>query len=160
MSWHQAYLESRVLAADPLDLISLLYQGALDAVHDARKHLADGDIAARSRAISRTSDIVTELDVSLNHAIGGSISRGLAELYQYIKMRLLEANFRQDDKILAEVQSLLVTLGEAWKAIHRATEANNPGAPNLATGQFPTEVWGEAAQGDRLQGLAGHSWNA
>ena len=47
-SRHDAYLESRVLSADPLELVRLLYQGATGAVQDARRFLAQGEIVQRS----------------------------------------------------------------------------------------------------------------
>ena len=50
-----AYLESRILSADPVELIRLLYQTAVMAVQDARRHLAEGKILDRSKAVTRAS---------------------------------------------------------------------------------------------------------
>ena len=36
---HDAYLESRILTAEPMELIRLLYQAATGAVRDARRCL-------------------------------------------------------------------------------------------------------------------------
>ena len=58
---HDAYLEGRILSADPLELVRLLYQGCSDAVRDARRRLADGDIAGRSQAVTRAYEILAEL---------------------------------------------------------------------------------------------------
>ncbi len=57
-----AYLEQRVLSADPLELVRLLYQAAIAAVRDARRALSAGEIAARSRSISKACGIVLELN--------------------------------------------------------------------------------------------------
>jgi flagellar protein FliS len=108
------YLESRVLSADPLELVQLLYQGALDAVENARQRLRQGDIAARSRQIAKAGAILTELACSLDPAAGGEFSRTLLELYDYMQRRLLEANIAQSEPILAEVSRLLATLLEGW----------------------------------------------
>jgi len=112
--WSEAYLESRVLTADPIELVRILYEHALHQVGDARLNLAEGNIAARSKAVSRTIAVLAELDASLDHEVGGEISRNLAELYHYMRQRLLIANLQQDDAPLAEVQSLLTTLAQAW----------------------------------------------
>src|ERR1035438_10573020 len=80
--WKEAYLESRIMSADPLELVSLLYQGAIDSVRDARKYLAQEDIPARGKAIAKATDILIELEASLNHKAGGSISRRLADMYR------------------------------------------------------------------------------
>ena len=42
------YFESDVLSADPVELVRMLYRGAIDAVEKARQHLRQGDIAARA----------------------------------------------------------------------------------------------------------------
>ena len=157
--WKDAYLEGRILSAGPLELVSLLYQGALDSVHDARKYLADGDIPARSKAISKVTAILSELEASLNHEAGGSISRGLADLYQYMRLRLLEANIRRDDAILAEVQSLLATMAEAWRGIQKAPESKNDPVTEAVVGNHPA-AWEGAFAAERCPEVAAHGWNA
>ena len=117
---HDAYLESRILSASPLELVRLLYQACTGEVREARRYLAEGDIAARCRCISRAHCILTELALSLDHERGGELSTRLARLYDYMQRRLLEANFRQEDAPLSEVLGLLATLGEAWSDIGHA----------------------------------------
>jgi flagellar protein FliS len=112
-----AYLEERILSADPVELVHLLYEASITAVGDARRHLAAGDIRARARSISKACEILAELTGSLDHEQGGEISQRLAQLYAYMHRRLLEANFQQSDKPLAEVAGLLATLAEAWEAV-------------------------------------------
>jgi len=114
MKGREAYLETHVLAADPLELVCLLYQHGADAVQDARQFLASGNIAARGKAISKAIAILGELTSSLNREAGGTIVSNLEQLYEYMTLRLTEANVRQQDGPLAEVQSLLNTLGQAW----------------------------------------------
>jgi flagellar protein FliS len=116
-SAQDAYLEGRILSADPLELVRLLYQGCSDAVREARRCLAEGDIATRSRRISKASEILTELIASLDRQRGGEIAERLALLYDYMQRRLIEAHLRQSDEPLAEVLGLLMTLGEAWAGV-------------------------------------------
>jgi flagellar protein FliS len=127
---HETYLEGRIASADPLELVRMLYQGASGAVREARQYLAEGDIAARSRSITKACEIVIELTVSLDHTAGGDISRRLEQLYDYMQRRLLEANFQQADAPLAEVLGLLSTLGEAWDGIRAQTAPPQP-SPSL-----------------------------
>ncbi len=115
--WKDAYFESKILTADPARLIGLLYEAAIDSVSAARHHLAAGDVAARSAAISRATAIICELGRSLDHDRGGSISRSLGELYEYLQRRLLEANLKQAEEPLAEALGLLSTLAEAWGGV-------------------------------------------
>ena len=114
--WKDAYLESRVLNASPIELVQMLYDHAIDSVREARRALAAGNIAARAAAISKAIGAVSELDAALDHSVDGTISRNLAGLYRYFRQRLTEANIRQQDSPLAEVELLLTELGSAWKA--------------------------------------------
>jgi len=149
--WKDAYLESRVLSADPIELVHILYEHTLEMTQDARRYLAAGDICARGKAISRAIDALAELDAALDHQAGGSISRNLSSLYQYMRLRLLTANIQRQDAPLAEVECLLQTLGEAWSAIRpgaTAAVAVAAGAGNTWGGQFAPEPGAEfAAQG-------------
>ena len=116
-----AYLESRVLTADPVELIHLLYEHVRLQVGFARASLAVGDIAARSQAVSKALAGLGELEGSLNYNAGGAIARNLGRLYQYMRKRLLDGNFRQEDAPLAEVERLIQTMDEGWTAMQRAT---------------------------------------
>jgi len=121
-SGHDAYLENRVLTADPIGLVNLLYQACMQAVREARRHLAEGRIAERSREINQACAIVIELATALDHDRGGDISQRLALLYDYMQRRLLEANMKQSDAPLADVLGLLSTLSEAWAGIRKPEE--------------------------------------
>ncbi len=143
---HDAYLESRVLSADPLDLVNLLYQASIQAVRDARHHLAKGEIGERSQAINKACEILMELNAALDRDRGGEIAQRLAQLYDYMLGRLLEANIQQCDAPLAEVLSLLATLSEAWEGVRPAAE---PAAP-------AGNVWSQEAG---QEAYASHGWS-
>jgi flagellar protein FliS len=117
------YLESRVLAADPVELIHILYEHALVQVRLARAALRDGNIAGRFQAISKVLATLGELEGSLDYNTSGSISQNLARLYQYMRKRLLYGNLKRDDAALAKVESLIETLDEGWTAMQHATSA-------------------------------------
>jgi flagellar protein FliS len=117
MAIHDRYLETEVLNADPVKLVRMLYRGAIEAVAAARGHLASGAIQERSRQIMRAWMILRELTQSLDHQQGGDISLQLAALYDYMQTRLIKANELQADSPLAEVESLLGTLSEAWQSV-------------------------------------------
>jgi flagellar protein FliS len=151
-----AYLESRVLAADPMELVCIVYEHALEMVREARQALAAHDIVARARAVSRTIAAISELQGSLDHGAGGSISRDLERLYHYMRTRLTAANFQQQDGPLAEVEALLSTLADGWSASRTSGGAAfaaviAPVTANDWNGPF-------SAQADAA--YASHSWSA
>lgn len=140
------YLENRILSADPLELVRLLYDAAVNAVREARQALADGNIRARSQAISKACAIVIQLNSALDHASGGDLSRRLAMLYDYLLKRLMDANIQQSDALLEEVLSLLSTLAEGWNGIQKPAEAPEAQSP-----------W--SAPAEPLAAGAPHAWS-
>jgi flagellar secretion chaperone FliS len=123
---HDAYLEGRILSADPLELVRLLYQGCSDAVRDARRRLAAGEIPERGRAISNACEVLTELVTALDRERGGEVAERLSLLYDYMQRQLLDAHLRQADEPLVEVLGLLATLGEAWAGVQAQTRPAEP----------------------------------
>jgi flagellar secretion chaperone FliS len=108
------YEENRILHASPIELVRILYSAAIDAVANAREYLRIGDIAARSREISKAQEIVLELSAAVDTSQSLDIGGRLLALYDYIQARLLEANIEQKDAPLADVGKLMSTLQEAW----------------------------------------------
>lgn len=104
-----------------MELVTILYENAIDAVQSARGHLAAGRIMDRGRAVSRAVVILVELSNSLDHQKGGALSQRLSALYDYMRRTLLEANRTQTDAGLAETEKLLKTLQEAWTQIAPAS---------------------------------------
>jgi flagellar secretion chaperone FliS len=125
---HSTYLESRILSAEPMELICLAYQAAISEVREARRHLQEKDIRARSKSITKVHDILSELTTVLDHKRGGQIATNLARLYDYMMRRVIEANFKQIDEPLAEVLGLLTTLKEGWDGIKQQAKPAAPAA--------------------------------
>ncbi|MFC5429085.1 flagellar export chaperone FliS [Paraburkholderia denitrificans] len=121
-----------VMGASPHKLIAMLYEGARKAVAQARMHLQMGNVAGRGEAIGKAIQIVESgLQQALNMEAGGEIAQRLNALYDYIARRLLEANIKQSEPMLVEVDGLLATLEEAWLGIGPEADrlAGAPGAP-------------------------------
>ena len=117
-----AYLETEILQADPVELVRLLYRGALEAVAKARQHVRENNIRARSQQITKASEILNELATSVDVEKGGAIAGNLLELYDYMQRLLIEANFQQVEGPLVELESLLATVLEGWEAIRVESE--------------------------------------
>ena len=118
LSAYRSSHEIEVLSSSPIELIRLLYKGALEAVANSRLFLANGQIRQRSAAITKAALILDELNVSLDLERGGKLAIDLRDLYEYMQRRLMQANIEQTDPPLAEVQSLIATLYDAWNQIN------------------------------------------
>ncbi|CAG4903938.1 flagellar export chaperone FliS [Paraburkholderia saeva] len=111
-------VETGVMGASPHRLIVMLYQGARQAIAQARMHLQQGNVPARGEAIGKAIEIIgSGLQQSLNLEAGGEIAERLDGLYAYMARRLLDANIKQNEAMLVEVDGLLATLEEAWIGI-------------------------------------------
>ena len=115
-------VESGVSTADPHKLISMLYQGALLAIANAKNGMMRKDVAAKGTAISKAAMIIDDgLNASLDKNVGGELALNLSSLYDYMVARLLDANLNNDMAALDEVTRLLNDLKSAWDSIRPDT---------------------------------------
>lgn len=126
-------LESSVQGADPHKLIALLYQGAMQAIVNARSSILRKDLEGKLKAINHAIRIIGEgLRGSLDKNVGGKLALDLDALYDYMCRRLVVANANDDIEILDEVTRLLSELKGAWDSIRPALTASAP-AINAST---------------------------
>jgi flagellar protein FliS len=124
-------VESGVNAADPHKLISMLYQGALQAIANAKNGIISEDVSAKSSSISKAISIIDEgLNASLDKSVGGELVQNLSSLYEYMIIRLLTANLKNDMNALDEVTRLLSDLKDAWESIRLPNSATRQSAAN------------------------------
>lgn len=115
-------VESGALSADPHKLITMLYQGALLAIANARNGMMRKDVALKGASISKAISIIEDgLNASLDKKVGGELAQNLSSLYEYMGRRLLLANVNDDMTALDEVAGLLNDLKGAWDGIKQQT---------------------------------------
>jgi len=125
-------VESSVNGADPHMLISMLFQGALLAIANAKNEILRKEIAAKGKSISKAIAIIGEgLHASLDKRAGGELAQNLSSLYDYMVMRLVDANLKNDITVLDEVARLLTELTEAWDSIRPNSVQSKP-QPNAS----------------------------
>lgn len=119
-----AYQQVQTETRSPLELVVMLYDGALASVMQARDAAARGDVRQRGAAVSKALSIVGALRETLNLSDGGTVAAELDRLYDYVTRRLLDVTARHDAAALVEVHKLLSGVRDAWHQIatqpHRA----------------------------------------
>lgn len=116
--YRQIDIETGVSGASAHQLITLLFNGALSSMAQAKGAMLNGQIEGKCTAIGKAVRIVDEgLKAGLDLQSGGALAQQLNELYAYITMRLTQANLRNDPEALDECTRLLSPLREAWMAI-------------------------------------------
>ena len=116
-----AYAENHLVGASSTHLIVALYEGAMSSLQAAQACFTTGDIMGRSRVITKTVGILTELMFSLDMEKGGEISANLKRLYSYMQQRVLTAHAQKTPAPLVEVEGLLKQMLEAWKTVATQT---------------------------------------
>jgi flagellar secretion chaperone FliS len=111
------YRDVAVRTANPVQLVVILYDSAIQAIQEAEEHLRRKDIPNRSRSINRALSILSELQASLNFQDGGEIATSLERLYVYMKQQIFKSTVEQNPQPLAEVSRLLDNLRSAWREV-------------------------------------------
>ena len=118
---------SNAMAQDPHGLVAMLFEGAMLAVAAARTNTQLGMVQKKCEAISKAIAIIEDgLYASLDEEAGGEISRQLGQLYEYMVLRLVEANTTNQTQPLEEVGNLLSQLASAWTEIKPSARAEAP----------------------------------
>jgi len=111
-------LDSQIDGATPHQLITMLYDGALNAMRRAEIYFRTGNVARRGEMISRAINIIDNgLRAGLNHDADARIAGELESLYEYISRTLLEANINKSGEKLPHLISLLAGMADTWKEI-------------------------------------------
>lgn len=119
-----SYKQTEVQSRTPLELVTMLYDGVLRFIGQAREGIERRDIPARQDALNRALAIISELQSTLNMELGGEVAVELDRLYEYANLRLLDAAIKNDVAPIDEVRRIFEILRDGW-----ATVAANNGAP-------------------------------
>ncbi|HYE84929.1 MAG TPA: flagellar export chaperone FliS [Vicinamibacterales bacterium] len=117
-----AYLKTQVQSRTPIELVVMLYDGALRFMGDARDAMTRGDLVAKRAAMSKSLAIVGELHSALNMKDGGEFAQRMSDLYGYINHRLIDANMKGDAAPIEEAIRLMAPLRDAWVQVATAPQ--------------------------------------
>ena len=116
----EAYRQTMVQSRSPLELVVMLYDGALRFLKETEDAMRRGDLIAKRDALSKSFAILSELQSTLNVDQGGATAESLDSLYVYMINRLTEANVQKNPAPVQEVITLLSGLRDAWAAVAQA----------------------------------------
>lgn len=116
-------LETTVNSASPIQLVILLYDGAIAALAAAKGQMQQNKFAEKGRLITKAIDIIEGLRAVLDFNKGGEIAGNLNELYEYMKHRLTLSNLKNDPEGPSEVIRLLNELRSSWATLDERERA-------------------------------------
>lgn len=110
---YKTYKENTVTQASPAELTLMLYNGALKFIKLAKQGIEEQNIELKNTNIQKTQSIIQELMVTLNTDV--EVSNNLMRMYDFMFRQLVEANVKNDAKLLDEVEGFLVEFRDTWK---------------------------------------------
>ncbi|WP_298438417.1 flagellar export chaperone FliS [Geobacter sp.] len=108
------YQNTQVSTSSPEKLLLMLYDGAINFTRIALDKMEKKDIAGKGKFIGKAQAIVSELMNTLNHEVGGDISRRLEQLYIYLIDEYLAANINNSPRSLENALKILTILRDTW----------------------------------------------
>lgn len=117
-AYSQVNTEAAVNTASPVQLIVMLYDGAIGAIASAKGAMSQSRFEEKGKLISKAMEIIEGLRAVLDQERGGEIAKNLNDLYEYMKKQLLLGNLRNRPEQLDEVMKLLSDLRGAWVTIN------------------------------------------
>jgi flagellar secretion chaperone FliS len=112
--YKQVRVHSSIMDASPHRLVQMLMEGALERIAQAKGNMLNKNIAAKGENIGKALAIINGLQSSLNKEVGGELAQNLDNLYDYMTRRLVDANLKNDTKILDEVAGLMTEIKIGW----------------------------------------------
>jgi flagellar protein FliS len=111
----QAYTNTQIQTASSVQVVVLLYDGAISSMKLAQQGMAALNYHDKARFLDRALRVIGELSASLNMEEGGGIATDLRRMYEYIQFELTQANLKNEPCRLEGPIRCLSTIREAWQ---------------------------------------------
>ena len=110
---------AQISEASPHRLIQMLMEGGLERMAQAKGALSRGDIPQKALLLTKAVDIIGGLRQGLDadKTDDKAALQQLDDLYEYMAVRLTQANIKNDPEIIDEVARLLITVKSGWDEI-------------------------------------------
>jgi len=116
------YLENMVANANPVRLVIMLYEKAINCLENALelRDTEDFDVQkSKYEEMGRALEIISVLDAVLDMEKGGEIAKNLREIYRSLMDELTYQILKEDKERLEKVIKILKNLKSAWEEVER-----------------------------------------
>jgi len=121
---YEQYKSVTVVGKDPLQLMVMLYDGAISSLNHAKRHISEGSIEQAHNELQRAKQIVIYLLSSLNPSQGTDaerqLSSNLSRLYAFCYERIGAANLKKDPAEIDAVITVLDKLRAGWVELRQS----------------------------------------
>jgi flagellar protein FliS len=112
---YAAYANNKIMTASPAELTLMLYEGAIKFANLAIAGIEEKDIQKAHTNIIKVERIIEEFQATLDHKY--PVAKDFDNVYNYLLIRLKEANIKKDKEIMEEVLKHLRTMRDTWKEV-------------------------------------------
>ena len=120
---YAAYANNKITTATPAELTLMLYEGAVKFCNMAIVAVENKDIEKAHNSIMKVQRIIEEFQITLDHKY--PVWEDFNNVYEYLLLRLRDANLKKDKEILEEVLGHLRTMRDTWKEVMAKTKNGN-----------------------------------
>ena len=113
-----SYRQTEVQSRTPLELVVMLYDGAIRFLNVGALAMRNGDFVQARDRVRRAEAIIDELNYSLDMS-QGEVATRLRSIYIFSKSHLLQGNLQRNPEAIDTVVRLLAELRDAWERIAR-----------------------------------------
>jgi flagellar protein FliS len=113
-----------VEGASPTRLVQIMFEQILANLATAQgcmarieNNLPLSEVTRKLAAMRKAIQLIGQLNVTLDMERGGKIAENLRALYEYMLVRLTQANASNDTRIVAEVSNLVREIKTGWDGI-------------------------------------------
>nr|WP_208417862.1 flagellar protein FliS [Sphingopyxis panaciterrae] len=109
--------ESRAAAADPVELVTMLYDELEVAVGVLAAMVRQGQRVSATEPAHRARAILIGLDAGLDREAGGDVAEALSRVYRSMRRKLDEVVAANDEAGLKDLLDGILTVSNAWRQL-------------------------------------------
>lgn len=109
--------ESRAAAADPIELVTMLYDELETAIGVLGSMVRQGQRISATEPAHRARAILIGLDAGLDREAGGDVAAALSRVYRSMRRKLDESVAQNDGEALADLLDGVLTVSAAWRQL-------------------------------------------
>ena len=110
-----SYRQSAIAGATPIGLVIALYDKLAVDLRLAVEAMNNNDIESRCTALNHATLVLGQLQDWVNLESGDPLARSLADFYQIIRARMLEASLKKSTELLEAQIELVLQVRSAWQ---------------------------------------------
>ncbi|MEI8281038.1 MAG: flagellar export chaperone FliS [Armatimonadota bacterium] len=128
----QAYRQNAVMGASPVQLIIMLYDGAIRFMQEGKAALVNKDFETKNFKLQRAQKIVMELVSTLDIRNGGEVATNLLSLYTFVINELVEGNISDKTENIDHALKTMTDLRDSWVELEKQTKTTSEVTPHAA----------------------------